>query len=209
LHAAQADVRALQKQIARMTADLQATLKQNRAGLKDLKQTIGANVQREINDTKLLEKMLQPTPDYAAVRSAVQATTPRPHKLYSPAALFLILESMGATWCMWLQNTAITKRTPALDEERDTIFRQILYDLTMWDSIANEDKKTRYVSAYTEGFIKTYKLSNSEIVDANAPASSDDEAPADAAPDFATLDRERLREAEAAAALLIAIDDAV
>ena len=80
LHAAQADVRALKKQIAHMTADLSATLKQNRAGLQDLKQTIGANVQREIDDAGLLQKMLgnaTTPPDYAAVRSAATGRTVR------------------------------------------------------------------------------------------------------------------------------------
>ncbi len=106
---------------------------------------------------------------------------------------------MGATWCMWLQNTAIKKRTTKLNEQRDTIFRQILYDLTMWDSIANEDKKTRYVPAHTAGFIKTYKLRNTETVDNDAPFSSDDEAPGDAPLDHTATEREALRAAAQAA----------
>ena len=214
---AQAQVTALKKEIARlhkqmqtMTASVENTLRQNRAGLAELKQTIDANVQREIEGSNLLQKMTQETPDYAAVRRAVQATqatAPRATKLYSSAALFLILESMGATWCMWLKNTGIKQRTPELDRLRAIIFRQILYDLTMWDSIANPDKKTRYVSAYTAGFIAHFKLSNTEVVDNNAPPSSDDEASGDAAPDVATLDRERLRAEEAQRDLQSARDD--
>jgi hypothetical protein len=115
---------------------------------------------------------------------------------YTPAALFLILESMGGTWCMYEKIVMGKKLDPATikfspettrqikeyNENLPVVLRQILHDLTMWDSIPNTSKKTRYMSRNVQQFIDTYELKNDEPKD-SAQDSSDDDAPDDAPPD--------------------------
>ncbi len=52
----------------------------------------------------------------------------------------------------------------------------MVYDLTMWYSIENVTKRTRYTSRYVQEFINFFNLENEEIpFNGDAEASSDGE----------------------------------
>ena len=85
---------------------------------------------------------------------------------------------MGGTWKLWLENEARRQYTAEQDayKQRQTLLlRQIVYHLSMWRSIANTPKRTRYMSKYVALFIDKFKLSNPDDPAADADASSDDE----------------------------------
>jgi regulator of replication initiation timing len=214
LRAARGDNRALQEtvtrlraQIAGMTSDLQDALKQTAADTTQLKKTIAANVQKEIAASRLLAHMTATPPNYPAVARAVAAAPRGPKKAYAPHALFLILEAMGGTWSLWRAHEAklsalrarppseATKKAMAAAEHKQALlFQCVMYDLTMWHSIAN-DKRTRYTSHHVAQFIADFGLVNEDVPSAAAEASSDDDdPPLPAAPTRAE------REARAAAA---------
>jgi hypothetical protein len=191
---------ALEAHIARMTQQLENALKQPIAGLKHLKRTIAANVQHELTVSDLLPKMLRDPPDYKAVRDAM-ANAPAMHQRpYSPAATFLILESMGGTWCLWLKNEAELQRLrlagantsqarqqiTAAEKRQREIFAGVMYDLTMWRSITSP-KKTRYTSAYVQQFIQKFELTPDDKDDGEPSTDDepDDHAAADAHAAFA------------------------
>jgi hypothetical protein len=75
--------------------------------------------------------------------------------------------------------TASTSRTLTAaerQENKDTLIRQMVYDLTMWYSIENVTKRTRYTSRYVQEFINFFNLENEEIpFNGDAEASSDGE----------------------------------
>ena len=85
---------------------------------------------------------------------------------------------MGGTWKLWLDNEArIDKQTAqeAYKERQTLLLRQIVYHLSMWRSIANAPKRTRYMSKYVALFIDKCQLGNPDDPAADADASSDDE----------------------------------
>jgi hypothetical protein len=174
-----------------------------------LKRTIAANVQREIAASDLLKHMTAKTPDYPAVASAVATALHGPKKVYSSQALFLILEAMGGTWSLWLANqaqlkvlakmakpqTEATKKQIAkAKRQQDVLFQGLLYDLTMWNSIAN-DKPTRYTSHYVRDFMLAFGLYVTDIPSAAAEDSTDEDEP----PPPKALTREERAERKAAA----------
>jgi hypothetical protein len=166
--------------------------KQNqRAGLKRIQETIANNVQAQVA-LSTLAKMLEEK-QYVQIRDAVRTGATgrqRPKKQYTPAALFLILESMGGTWCMYEKlvkdkkpdaapiafDPNYAKQSREYEQNLRVILRQTLYDLTMWDSILNSPKKTRYMSHNVQKFIDAYGLDNNEPTD-SLQESSDDDAP--------------------------------
>jgi hypothetical protein len=75
-----------------------------------------------------------------------------------------------------------TKQIREYDQNLPVVLRQTLYDLTMWDSILNSPKKTRYMSRHVQSFITAFELENNEPTD-SLQDSSDDEAPPDAPAD--------------------------
>ncbi len=121
---------------------------------------------------------------------------------------------MGGTWSLWLANEAELKalrarpqndRTRASTREavrkQTLLFQCVMYDLTMWNSIAN-DKRTRYASSYVTRFIKDFGLENEDIPSPAAEDSTDDDDP----PPPETLTR--AERAERAAAAKVAADAA-
>jgi hypothetical protein len=60
------------------------------------------------------------------------------------------------------------------EANRDLILRQMLYDLTMWYSMANTPKKTRYMSHHVQAFITAFGLANSENTTGTVDSSDDD-----------------------------------
>jgi hypothetical protein len=198
----------LQAQIAGMTQELQDALTQTGSDARRLKRTITANVQREIAASDLLTHMTAARPDYPAVARAVAAAPHGPKTVYTPQALFLILESMGGTWSLWLANqaqlkvlratapqTEATKKDIAkAKKQQDVLFQGVMYDLTMWNSITN-DKPTRYTSHYVRDFMHAFGLQVTDIPSAAAEDSSDDDDP----PPPETLTRAERAERAAAA----------
>ncbi len=69
-----------------------------------------------------------------------------------------------------------------------------MYDLTMWNSIAN-DKPTRYTSHYVHDFMRAFGLYVTDIPSAAAEDSTDDDEP----PPPKALTREERAERKAAA----------
>jgi predicted nucleic acid-binding Zn-ribbon protein len=147
--ALQRDINDLRQQISAMTRELKNTVVKNQKGLTDLKQTISRNTQRQISKSALMELLL--AKKYTAIRDAVKGRAALPRTSYSTPAVFLHLESMVATWKMYLLNEASPGAKPqASQEEKEKVMDrhhlvlgQMLYDLTMWFSMLN-DVKTRY-----------------------------------------------------------------
>ena len=172
----QADVARLKAQIAEITSSLQSKVTKHQAGLTDLKQTISRNTQRQISKSVLMELLL--AHNYTAIRDAVKARAELARTTYSTAAVFLHLESMGATWKMYELNEARPQDTDEDKEKvmqrRHLVLEQMLYDLTLWFSMLN-DVKTRYCSAHVAAFIRAFDLRPDEVTDNEPEASSDDE----------------------------------
>jgi hypothetical protein len=201
-----AEIASLRDQLDQQTQQLQqvdtrlaAAVQTKRAGLREIQKTIAANVQLDIALLHLADKLEEE--DYHAIRDAVVAAdTAKIKKTYSDTATFLILESMGGTWRMYLklvrgkfkkteqQNRAswsmsTQQEFKTWEEHRDLILRQMLYDLTMWYSMANSPKKTRYMSHHVQAFITAFGLDNNEFTTGTVDSSDDDGPgpPADAA----------------------------
>ena len=172
----QADVARLKAQIAEITSSLQSKVTKHQAGLTDLKQTISRNTQRQISKAVLMQLLI--AKDYRGIRAAVEGRAALPRTNYSTAAVFLHLESMGATWKMHLDNEARLQVTDdqkkAVMDRRHLVLEQMLYDLTLWFSMLN-DVKTRYCSAHVAAFIRAFDLRPDEVTGNEPEASSDDE----------------------------------
>jgi hypothetical protein len=99
---------------------------------------------------------------------------------------------MGATWCVYEQNEKnIAKLQSGADgtelyKKRLTVLRQMIYDLTIWFSMDN-DKYTRYASAYVAAFIRNFGLENTEPADGDQPSTDDERAPSAPLPTLAEL----------------------
>ena len=132
--------------------------------------------------------------DPAAFRAAVRGTGTPKLKQYSHEALFLLLEAMGGTWCMYRKNeddfAKISDSDPHYqthkdnyNKHKDVLVRQLVYDITVWDSIANPTKHTRYASKHVRDFIEHFKLESNDLASArNQLESSDDDDAPDAPP---------------------------
>ena len=94
--------------------------------------------------------------NFLEIRAAVPDTDVE-RVLYQPCTLFLILESMGATWHTYLRIRA-KPTSSTYNSKCKLIVEQMLYDLRMWDSIANDVKPTRYTSHHVTAFIKHFNL---------------------------------------------------
>lgn len=147
-------------------------------------------MQTQIELAELTKKL--EAEDYPAIKDAVFNGIKKPYQIRkTDAALFLILESMGGTWCVYLQNKA--KRPPAqsaavfdpdysqnqkeYQDKRDVILRQMLCDLSMWFSISNAPKRTSYMSHHVQQFIDKFELTNDEEANGDAYSSDDDTRP--------------------------------
>jgi hypothetical protein len=196
------------QQLQQVDTRLAAAVQTKRAGLKAIQKTIAANVQGDIallHLTDKLEAAETNNNEYLAIRDAViAADTAKNKKTYSDAATFLILESMGGTWRMYLKLVRGKKpdsmnatmfiagkngQIREYEENRDLVLRQMLYDLTMWYSMQNRPHKTRYMSHHVQAFITAFGLDNSELTNSNVDSSDDDGPgppadPADKAPDL-------------------------
>ena len=80
---------------------------------------------------------------------------PSKKEIYSNAALFLVLESMGGTWKMALQNNANKADSENYDE---IITEKIIYDLRQWDSIGNQWVDMKYTSKDFQAFVAAFGL---------------------------------------------------
>jgi hypothetical protein len=138
----------------------------------------------------LAEKLNQE--QYTAIRDAVSVGNTKTKKSYTDASLFLILESMGGTWKMYLDrvkgkkppeqtvntfNLQLSNETKAWEADRDLVLRQMLYDLTMWFSIRNNPKKTRYLSHNASEFIAAFGLDTDETANGTIYSTDDEDGP--------------------------------
>ena len=88
---------------------------------------------------------------------------------------------MGATWCTYQK---FLQQRNKSDTDLKLILEQMLYDLTLGFSMAN-DKHTRYASGHVREFIAAFGLAVPEQGDNDAEFSTDDEArPPSPPPDF-------------------------
>ncbi len=167
----------LKAKLANISAELDKAVRIQWTGLKHIQNTISANVQTQIALAELAQKL--ENKQYTDIRDAVRTSdSNRKKTIYTPAALFLILESMGGTWCMYLKFVMDKRQIRTWDlyrEDRDLVLHQMLYDLTMWFSISNTPKKTRYMSSHVQAFIDTFQLENNELTDGTVPSSDDDD----------------------------------
>jgi hypothetical protein len=162
-----------------MLQKLQHAAASNSAGFKALRKEISANVQKQIAVGSLFEKLYpgQPQkPQFTAIRDAVAERANKTQTLYSPAAAFLILESMGGTWAEYLANESDAQTAKAKHDRRVLVLEMLLYDLTMWFSMANVPH-TRYTSRNVQKFITAFELPTLELANDQAASSSDDDAP--------------------------------
>jgi hypothetical protein len=101
---------------------------------------------------------------------------------YTPSALFLMLESMAGTWKMVLR-----------DGFPEVLVRKLVYDLRLWDTIKNGDKRTFYTSKHFLEFTTAFGLQATNLeeddhakydsdidIDAAAVAGAEEEARAEA-----------------------------
>jgi predicted nucleic acid-binding Zn-ribbon protein len=169
----------LENQLRQLQEDLKKAVGENTKNFRGLRDKIAQSVQEQIAIAKLEEHATKG--EFPAIREAVWSHAKGEKKRYSPAAVFLILESMGGTWMLWLENEKRKDEPSKQDvykEQKTLLLRQIVYHLTMWRSIANAPKRTRYMSKYVALFIDKHKLVNQDDPDPAAPASSDDDEPA-------------------------------
>jgi hypothetical protein len=134
--------------------ELERLLREKQLDAKDLKDTVSKGVRTQIDLGKLTEALQRA--DFAAIRAAA-ADTGLERTEYSPCALFLILEAMGATWAMYLR---ISKKphSASYNAKCTLIVEQMLYDIAIWDSIENSPKPTRYTSHHVSAFIEHFGL---------------------------------------------------
>ena len=83
---------------------------------------------------------------------------PSPKETYSKAALFLVLESMGGTWKMAVENNTRKAADANYDE---IITEKIIYDLRQWDAIGNGGKADmRHTSKDFKAFVAAFGLTD-------------------------------------------------
>ncbi len=166
----------LEEELRKLQEALKQAVGDNRKNFRGLRDKIAQSAQEQIALANL--EALADNGDFPAIRDAVSAHAKGEKKTYSPAAVFLMLESMGGTWMLWLENDARKNNASEQDEYKEKkklLLRQIVYHLTMWRSIANAPKRTRYMSKYVALFIDKHKLVNQDDPDPAAPPSSDDD----------------------------------
>jgi chromosome segregation ATPase len=73
---------------------------------------------------------------------------------YSPIALFLMYESMAATWYLIENKYRVSGAT---DEDKESMLEKIIYDLRQWKTIKNHPKQA-YHSKYFKEFIEFWDL---------------------------------------------------
>jgi DNA repair exonuclease SbcCD ATPase subunit len=133
---------------------LEGLLRSQQQDAKDLHNTVAKAVHQQIDIAGLVAHLQNK--NLAPIRAAVRRADTEQIQ-YSPCALFLILESFGGTWAKCV--SIVENPNHSKYEARcKLIVEQLLYDLTMWDSIANEIKPTRYTSHHVAEFIKHFKL---------------------------------------------------
>jgi hypothetical protein len=74
-------------------------------------------------------------------------------------------------------NMQLGNETKAWEAERDLVLRQMLYDLTMWFSIRNNPKKTRYLSHNASEFIAAFVLDTDETPNGTIYSTDDEDGP--------------------------------
>jgi predicted nucleic acid-binding Zn-ribbon protein len=190
----------LQTDLAAALAGLDAAVKVKRSTLKHVQDTISNNVQQQMSLAQLTQ-MLE-AKEYTRIRDVVEAGAALSgHKktIYTAQALFLILESMGATWCAYRKrilnvtkpdeakqsgfDLAASQALDAWNADLLLVCRQMVYDLTMWYSMQNTPKHTRYASAHVTSFITEFGLNTNERLDGKVESSDDDDAPGPAPPE--------------------------
>jgi predicted nucleic acid-binding Zn-ribbon protein len=171
----------LQADLAAALAGLDAAVIAKRSTLRHVQDTISNNVQQQMSLAQLTQ-MLE-AKECTRIRDVVEAgATLSGHKktTYTPQALFLILESMGATWCAYRKrvldvpkpvvnvgtfDSTLQTRLDAWNADLLLVCRQMVYDLTMWYSMRNTPKHTRYTSAHVTSFITEFGLTTNELLD--------------------------------------------
>ena len=76
-----------------------------------------------------------------------------------------------------LFNLQLSNETNAWEADRDLVLRQMLYDLTMWFSIRNNPKKTRYLSHNASEFIAAFGLDTDETASGTIYSTDDEDGP--------------------------------
>jgi hypothetical protein len=74
-------------------------------------------------------------------------------------------------------NLQLSNETKAWEADRDLVLRQMLYDLTMWFSIRNNPKKTRYLSHNASEFIAAFGLDTDETPNGTIYSTDDEDGP--------------------------------
>ncbi len=149
-----AEIAGYKEALEELRKQLEGLLRSQKQDAKDLHATVAQAVHKQIDIAGLVTELQDG--NLRGIRAAVRHAHIEKVE-YSPCALFLILESFGGTWanCLRvLENSAHSK----YEARCKLIVEQLLYDLTMWDSIANEIKPTRYTSRHVTEFIKHFKL---------------------------------------------------
>jgi DNA repair exonuclease SbcCD ATPase subunit len=83
---------------------------------------------------------------------------PSKKETYSNAALFLVLESMGGTWKMAVENN---NKKDAGENYDEIITEKVIYDLRQWDSIGNVGKvDMRHTSKDFQAFVAAFGLTD-------------------------------------------------
>jgi hypothetical protein len=94
--------------------------------------------------------MLLTSQDWAGFYAAIKEANPK-REMYSPSALFLVLESMAGTWQMFERDGLL-----------DVIVRKLVYDRRLWDTIENAEKygerETHYNSKHLGKFRAAFGL---------------------------------------------------
>jgi hypothetical protein len=75
-------------------------------------------------------------------------------KEYSPIALFLMYESMAATWYLFKSKYVAPNAT---DEDKESVLEKIIYDFRQWKTIKNHTQQ-KYHSKYFKEFIEFWDL---------------------------------------------------
>ncbi len=140
--------------LEKLRKQLEGLLRSQQQDAKDLHETVAKAVHKQIDIAGLVQHLQRG--DLAPIRAAVRHADIEKTQ-YSPCALFLILESFGGTWAKLL--SILERPEHKYYEKRcKLIVEQLLYDLTIWNSIENDIKPTRYTSHHVAEFIKHFKL---------------------------------------------------
>lgn len=142
------------KALTDLRKQLEALQRSQQADARELHETVSKAVHKQIDNADLVPRLQ--ARNFLEIRAAVLDADVERVK-YQPCTLFLILESMGATWHTYLRIRDKPK-SDSYDAKCKLIVEQMLYDLRMWDSIANDVKPTRYTSHHVTAFIKHFGL---------------------------------------------------